>query len=48
MLVVDSGSRDGSVEIARAHGARVIEIAPAEFGHGRTRNLAAEQRRRAT
>ncbi len=42
VLVVDSGSRDGSVEIAHLHGARVIEIAPAEFGHGRTRNLAAE------
>ena len=28
--------------IARRAGARVIEIAPGEFGHGRTRNLAAE------
>ena len=42
VLVVDSGSRDGSVAIARSRGARVVEIAPAEFGHGRTRNLAAE------
>jgi glycosyltransferase involved in cell wall biosynthesis len=39
-LVIDSGSSDGSVEIARAAGARVVEIAPEEFGHGRTRNLA--------
>jgi rhamnosyltransferase len=39
LLVCDSGSRDGSVAAARAHGARVIEIAPHEFGHGRTRNL---------
>ena len=43
VLVIDSGSRDGSVAIARAAGARVIEIAPGEFGHGRTRNLGAEQ-----
>ena len=43
ILVIDSGSRDGSVEIARAHGANVIEIAPEEFGHGRTRNLGAER-----
>jgi glycosyltransferase involved in cell wall biosynthesis/GT2 family glycosyltransferase len=42
VLVLDSGSADGSVEIARAAGARVHEIAPDEFGHGRTRNLAAE------
>ena len=42
LLVVDSGSTDGSVEIARAAGARVHLIAPEEFGHGRTRNLGAE------
>ncbi|HEX3510458.1 MAG TPA: glycosyltransferase family 2 protein [Solirubrobacteraceae bacterium] len=39
LLVCDSGSADGSPAAARAHGARVIEIAPTEFGHGRTRNL---------
>jgi len=42
ILVVDSGSRDGSVEIARAAGVEVIEIPPESFGHGRTRNLGAE------
>jgi GT2 family glycosyltransferase/glycosyltransferase involved in cell wall biosynthesis len=42
LLVVDSGSRDGSVELARAGGATIHEIAPEEFGHGRTRNLAME------
>ena len=41
VVVVDSGSRDGSVEAARVRGARVHEIPPAEFGHGRTRNLGA-------
>jgi rhamnosyltransferase len=39
LVVCDSGSRDGSVAVARAHGAEVVEIAPTEFGHGRTRNL---------
>lgn len=41
-LVIDSGSRDGSVAIARRLGSRVVEIEPGEFGHGRTRNHAAE------
>jgi GT2 family glycosyltransferase len=43
ILVIDSGSTDRSPEIARACGARVIEIDPEEFGHGATRNLGAEQ-----
>jgi rhamnosyltransferase len=42
VVVVDSGSTDGSVEVARWHGARVHEIPPEEFNHGRTRNLGAE------
>jgi glycosyltransferase involved in cell wall biosynthesis len=42
VLVIDSGSRDGSVALARAAGVRVLEIAPETFGHGRTRNLGAE------
>ena len=39
--MIDSGSRDRSVAIARAAGVRVVEIEPGEFGHGRTRNLGA-------
>jgi len=39
LLVCDSGSRDGSVELAREYGARVLEIATASFSHGGTRNL---------
>jgi glycosyltransferase involved in cell wall biosynthesis len=39
LLVCDSGSCDGSAEVARSHGARVLEIAPARFSHGGTRNL---------
>jgi rhamnosyltransferase len=42
VVVVDSGSADGSVELARSAGARVCEIPPSEFNHGATRNLAAE------
>ena len=39
LLVVDSGSADGSPELARAGGARVLEIARSQFSHGGTRNL---------
>src|SRR4029079_10917421 len=37
-LIVDSGSTDGSLEIARRHGAVVHEIERSEFSHGGTRN----------
>jgi glycosyltransferase involved in cell wall biosynthesis len=43
VLVIDSGSRDRSPQIARAAGAELLEIEPGEFGHGRTRNLGAER-----
>ena len=43
ILVIDSGSRDASVSIARTAGAEVLEIPPQAFGHGRTRNLGAER-----
>jgi rhamnosyltransferase len=39
LLVADSGSSDGSRECAARHGARVLELERAEFGHGTTRNL---------
>jgi rhamnosyltransferase len=41
VLVVDSGSTDGTPGRARDHGARVHEIAADDFHHGTTRNLAA-------
>jgi glycosyltransferase involved in cell wall biosynthesis/GT2 family glycosyltransferase len=43
ILVIDSGSTDRSLEIARASGVELLEIPPHEFGHGRTRNLGAER-----
>lgn len=42
LLVVDSGSTDGSLEIAERHGARIHRITKAEFSHGGTRNLMME------
>ena len=39
LIVCDSASRDGSVSIARAYGAEVIEIPVESFSHGETRNL---------
>jgi rhamnosyltransferase len=41
VLVVDSGSSDGSWEAAGALGVRRLRIAPPEYNHGATRNWAA-------
>jgi glycosyltransferase involved in cell wall biosynthesis len=43
VLMIDSGSQDRSLEIVRAAGVELLEIDPAEFSHGRTRNLGAER-----
>ncbi len=43
LLAIDSGSTDGTLELARnSPGVRTVQITPAEFHHGRTRNLGAE------
>jgi len=42
VVVIDSGSSDGSIVRATEAGARVIEIAPRDFNHGATRNIGAE------
>lgn len=42
ILVVDSGSSDSTLNTAKKNGARIFEIRPQDFHHGRTRNLAAK------
>jgi rhamnosyltransferase len=41
IIVVDSGSIDGTLEIARRYADRLIEIAPEEFSYGRALNIGA-------
>ena len=42
VLVIDSGSQDDTLAIVREYKhIRLVEIEPAEFGHGKTRNLGA-------
>jgi GT2 family glycosyltransferase len=43
ILVVDSGSSDDTLRIARERGARTIEIPPEEFHYSRTLNLGIEE-----
>ncbi len=43
IIVIDSESTDNSVKIARALGAKVIQIPQKEFNHGATRNLGARE-----
>ncbi len=42
IVIVDSGSTDTTVSMARAAGAVVVEIPPAQFSHSGTRNLGAD------
>jgi rhamnosyltransferase len=41
LLVVDSGSVDGTLELLRRYPARIVQIPPQDFHHARTRNFAA-------
>lgn len=45
VVVVDSGSRDGTWELAQAKATTALRIRPEEFNHGATRNLAAGRAR---
>jgi glycosyltransferase involved in cell wall biosynthesis len=42
VLVVDSGSTDPTIEIARRHGARVVELPPGEFDYSTALNFGIE------
>lgn len=39
IIVVDSGSNDETVKLARKYGAKIIEIEPKDFSHSYARNL---------
>ncbi|RJP24288.1 MAG: glycosyltransferase [Candidatus Omnitrophota bacterium] len=39
IVIVDSGSTDGTVQTARSFACKIIEIEPEAFNHGNTRNL---------
>jgi rhamnosyltransferase len=41
-VVIDSGSTDDTIAVAQSAGARVVQIPPAEFNHGATRDRAIE------
>jgi 2-polyprenyl-3-methyl-5-hydroxy-6-metoxy-1,4-benzoquinol methylase/glycosyltransferase involved in cell wall biosynthesis len=43
LVVIDSGSIDETPAISRKYGAKLYQIKPEEFGHGKTRNLGAEK-----
>jgi rhamnosyltransferase len=45
VVVVDSGSTDGSLGLIQRRADRLIEIAPERFDHGLTRNLGVERTR---
>ena len=45
IIAVDSGSRDRTLAILESHPVRVLRIPPQDFGHGKTRNLAASYAR---
>lgn len=38
VIIIDSGSQDSTLEIARRYPLRILEIPQDQFGHGRTRN----------
>lgn len=43
VICVDSGSKDGTLDVIRKYPCRLFEIEPSEFGHGKTRNYGAFQ-----
>lgn len=45
VIIVDSGSKDRTLEIIKKFPVRLYQIQPQEFGHGKTRNFAASKAR---
>lgn len=43
LIIVDSGSTDDTMKLAKDHDAQVYTVKPTEFNHGLTRNYGAEQ-----
>ncbi len=43
IIVVDSGSTDGTIQSARSEGATIVEIPPESFNHAFSRNTGAER-----
>ncbi|MCK5624613.1 glycosyltransferase family 2 protein [Candidatus Pacearchaeota archaeon] len=43
IVVIDSSSKDGTVEIAKNYGCRVVNVNPKDFSHAYTFNLGAEK-----
>jgi rhamnosyltransferase len=41
IIILDSGSQDDSIAVARSFGATIVQVPPHEFNHGATRNLGA-------
>jgi len=42
VIIIDSGSNDNTIEIAKRYPSRIYEISPDEFHHSKTRNLGVE------
>lgn len=41
LIVIDSGSKDGTVDLIKKYPAKLVQIKSSEFGHGKTRNFGA-------
>jgi glycosyltransferase involved in cell wall biosynthesis len=42
LVIVDSGSKDDTLNLSKRYGAKILSIDPSEFSHGRTRNYGAQ------